>query len=688
MIEILAKHSLAWLLVIAPGAGLLTWWLYFRPMRFTAFQTRILAVLRFLSLFLIAALLLEITIKSGQQYSEKPLLIWLEDHSASLVAVDDSEQVKNAYRGIFPAQRSELENNFDLRSFSFGKKLQKLDSVKFEALNTDISSALEEVQGRYQNLNVAGAVLVSDGIYNRGFNPQYLARSSAFPIHTVAMGYTTQRSDWYIDRLVHNEVTYLDNDFPVEINVKAAQLSGKSGKLRILNSKGKELFQRELEIEGNADFIKVKTKLEATSVGLQRYTVRLETLSDEANVRNNSRSFVIDVIDNRKKITFVSATVHPDIGAVKSALEQNKNYEVQVRSPAGMSDKVQKTTDLWILHSPGQSLMNQVLQTGKPLLLFAGMQSDFRAMEAALPLNYSSDDAEFEEVQGKLNTGFTAFNLRTDASRYYSENPPVRSHFGDLNLKGDWQHLLYKKVGAVATDFPLWSVSATALDQRIAVVNGEGFWKWRIYDFKRNSSHENFNRLLLQTAQYLTAGVNRRRFVVETFMPYFNSEAVEMEARLYNPSYELTTEGDITLRLRDESGTNYNYTFRKTNQKYALNLGILQPGVYRYKATASLGNDVFTREGDFVVRKNTVEQDNLVADHQLLRKIAANSGGKFVNPSQLSNLVNQLGDSPGSAAVLKTKTKSVNILEWWWLFVLFVVLLATEWSLRKYWGQY
>ncbi|MCY7328134.1 MAG: hypothetical protein LH618_06275, partial [Saprospiraceae bacterium] len=44
---------------------------------------------------------------------------------------------------------------------------------------------------------------------------------------------------------------------------------------------------------------------------------------------NNQREVFIDVIDSRQKILILSATPHPDIAALKQAIQSNDNYEVQ-----------------------------------------------------------------------------------------------------------------------------------------------------------------------------------------------------------------------------------------------------------------------------------------------------------------------------------------------------------------------
>ncbi|MDZ7849120.1 MAG: hypothetical protein U5L96_21695 [Owenweeksia sp.] len=57
------------------------------------------------------------------------------------------------------------------------------------------------MQERYYNQNLAGVVMLTDGIYNRGSDPAYAARSLPFPIYSVGFGDTTVPRDLFIDLL-------------------------------------------------------------------------------------------------------------------------------------------------------------------------------------------------------------------------------------------------------------------------------------------------------------------------------------------------------------------------------------------------------------------------------------------------------------------------------------------------------
>ena len=51
-------------------------------------------------------------------------------------------------------------------------------------------------------------------------------------------------------------------------------------------------------------------------------------MNGEENTNNNSEDFFVEILESRQKILLLTESVHPDIFALTSAIEQNDNYEV------------------------------------------------------------------------------------------------------------------------------------------------------------------------------------------------------------------------------------------------------------------------------------------------------------------------------------------------------------------------
>ncbi len=74
----------------------------------------------------------------------------------------------------------------------------------------------------------------------------------------------------------------------------------------------------------------------------------------EFSTRNNRQDVYLDVIDGKEKVLLLALAPHPDIKALRSILEKNQNYELDVRILTGTAAEAtapaDKQYDLIILH--------------------------------------------------------------------------------------------------------------------------------------------------------------------------------------------------------------------------------------------------------------------------------------------------------------------------------------------------
>ena len=83
------------------------------------------------------------------------------------------------------------------------------------------------IDNNFSNQNIGALVLVSDGIYNRGSNPVFQAAELQYPVYSVAFGDTTEIKDLLVKKINHNQVAYLGNNFPVEVQIQAKKFAGR-----------------------------------------------------------------------------------------------------------------------------------------------------------------------------------------------------------------------------------------------------------------------------------------------------------------------------------------------------------------------------------------------------------------------------------------------------------------------------
>jgi len=663
--------------------------------------TVVLSVLRFLSVSAITALLLAPMMRRDISREEKPIVVIAEDNSKSLDYSRDSAFYHTGYADAMDKLADELADDYEVHRYSYGSGLVLDGAVDYHESSTDIGSALDELAQRYYHRNVGALLLTGDGIYNHGPNPQSVSGSLTFPVYTVALGDTTVRRDAAIADVRYNRIAYLGNDFPIEVSVSANHMRGEQTRLTVSRD-GQQLYS-ELVTLGDEPH-RSSVSIRADKAGLHNYVVEIGALHDELTLRNNRRIIPVEVIDGHQKIAIIAATPHPDVAALRAAIEGNENYvvesflatdkEVQSLRPGGNGASSLDGYNLLILHGLPSKVhaanvdVAKLLSSGVPALFVLGSGTDLARFNALhLGMEVVARINRQNEVTAVHNRDFTFFSLDGSVAQRIERFPPLLSPFGDYRLGGMSQILFSARLGNVQAGLPLVAV-AHQQDRRYAFISGEGLWRWRLADYQANGSHEDFDALVNKLVSFTALRVNKERFHVELRNLFSETEEVVAEAQLYNDNYELVNAPDVSFEVAtvDEwrSGKVDRALMMNRNATgYMLNMGSLPPGSYRYRASTKLGGQSFTAEGSFLVEDLQLEALNLVADHSLLNTLSATTGGAMLYPDQLDQLPGLLKNRDDIKTVLYSESRYVNMLNVPLLFVFIVLLLAAEWVIRK-----
>ncbi|MEQ8910045.1 MAG: hypothetical protein RIC95_12680 [Vicingaceae bacterium] len=653
----------------------------------------LLAFLRGALVTFLAALLLAPLIKYQSKKVEKPKIVIAQDVSESIVLNKDSSYYRDTLPQEIDALKSKLSKDHEVYHYHFDEKLSKADTLPtYQGQLTAFDELFEGVEERYANRNFGALILLSDGIYNQGSNPLYQKSSERFPIYTVALGDTAIRRDLKVETVLHNEVAYLGNDFPVEIEILANKAKGQNSVVKLLRN-GKTLWSENIKLKKEQEVVKLRTEVEAKQVGVQRYELIVEPLNKELNQKNNRKSFYLDVLDGRQKILIIADAPHPDIAALKTSLSKNKNYEVESTLASDFKGDV-KNYNLLILHQlPSnrhkvESLLAAAKDNRISTWYIVGQKSKvalYSKQETAL--NLKTQMREFNEVLPLYHTAFPLFNLTEKQQKEFKAYPPLRLPFGEYKLASQAYPLLKQKIGSVNTEAPLLAFRELE-GRKTATLVGEGLWRWRIANYAAFQSHNSFDELISKTVQYLALKADKSYFRLSHKKRFLENEKVEFEAQLYNKSYELVNDPEVNILLTDQNGKEYPYLFSRSQNAYFLNLASLPVGNYRYTASTVLGGKEYQEVGEFSVEKIQLEAAQTVADHNLLYRLAKESGGELVYPKQLSTLVEKLNQRSDIVSISYAEDKIEEVIKLKWIFFILLALLSLEWFLRKRNGAY
>jgi len=658
----------------------------------------IMAALRGVSISLITLLILALMIKLTIKEREKPIVVLAVDNSESIVSGKDSAFYKNNFIPRVKEFINSFGNQYDVQTYLIGDEDILVNSktgepaISFTDKTTNLSSIFDNIANFYVNRNIGAMVLISDGIYNSGANPYYKAEKMAFPVYTVGLGNDELQKDLFIQGINLNKQTYKGNFFPVEIKVAANKLGGKSAKLTVEDKNG-EIFSKNITFSSANYFETVKLSIEAKEKGIEHFNIKLTQLEGEITYKNNQSSFFIEVVDAREKILILYNSPHPDVSAMKQALEISDKYQVEVMTPKDLKN-APKNYSLIVMHqlpsktNPISNLLSQIQKEGISVLYILGSQSNlsaFNSLNAGLIVSQNKN--LFNDAIPSFNNNFTSFTFSEETKRMLNNFPPLHTFFGDYKSAVSSNIFMYQKINNLITQYPLILFNEVN-GAKTGVIAGEGLWQWKLYNFLYAQNHDAFDEIVNKMALFLSVKSDRSFFRVYGKNIFDENAPVEFTAELFNESYELINDPDITMVIASEEGKKYSAHFSKINNSYGLNIGELPIGNYTWNASVKYGNKVYQKNGAFTVREVMLESMNIVADFELLKNISYATKGKFYTPDKMQQIKDEIMHNDQIKSVVSYNKHYSMMLNSWWYFIAIVLILGIEWFLRKWGGGY
>ena len=245
------------------------------------FSSRIITtVLFFLRAFVVSflAFLLSNPLTSTlEQMEEKPIIVLAQDASISCNNFDDLNK--------FQELEQILSNQFDIVAYNYSDGVNEGFITEKKGKSTNISKLMDEVDLKFSGRNLLGVVLTSDGLFNEGMNPIYHKIAKSIPFYIIPIGDTSVIKDVRISDVLHNEISFLGNSSPIQIQVQTDKCKGKNINVKLY--RGNNLIEnKKVKINTNSDFIKVDFSVEHKEVALQKYKAVISSVDGEKSIEN------------------------------------------------------------------------------------------------------------------------------------------------------------------------------------------------------------------------------------------------------------------------------------------------------------------------------------------------------------------------------------------------------------------
>ena len=637
----------------------------------------LLAFLRFISVFSLLLLIINPVVSRKIVETNKIPLAIVADNSRSITELKATTDALKLVETL--NSNSALKEKFEIQNYTFDETFIAGKPLDFKGNQSNI----HEVAVNLKQLNKNAfypVVLITDGNQTIGNDYVYGFHEST-TVFPVVLGDTTTTFDLKINQLNANKYSFLKNKFPVEVFLQYNGNKSVSAAFSI-EKNGKKITSQTVNFDAKNKVQSVQILLEADRVGLQKYKAVLSSTVKEKNSYNNTKNFAVEVLDQKKEIAIISDVSHPDLGAIKRAIESNAQRKVTIVKPNSISDL--KKFNVLILYQPNASF-RKVFEANKNLkintFIVTGMATDYTL------LNQMQSDLVFKLTNKKED--FTAsfvsdFNLFAQTDIQFSQFPPLENPFGKITEKGSVNTLLKAKVNGIEVGNPILTFSEKGTS-RNAYLLGENSWKWRMESFVLNQSYEKYDLFIDKIIQYLSTNFAKKSLLVEHESFYNSGETIEIFAQYFNKSYELEENANLSITLTNKNTkSTKNYNFSKANNGYQAIFDGLTPGNYAFQVKETTSNASYN--GTFEVLDFDVEKQFVNPDVSKLQQLANQNNGEIIYPNQIDMLVQKLLQKDTYLPVEKTIIKNSPLIDSLWLLVIIVVSLTIEWFTRKYNG--
>ncbi len=632
----------------------------------------LLSLLRFVSLFTILLLIVNPKFTKKEYAIDKSNLVVLVDNSVSVKSSKSSihailEQIKS---------NSSLHEKFKIQQYSFGDEVKISDSLNFKDKRTDITQALSKVSHIYDHKNTVGIIL-TDGNQTIGEDYEFYGSKLKFPIYPIALGDTTTYEDIKISQVNTNKYAFLKNKFPIEFYITYDGLN-KSTTYANITLNDKSVFREKVEFSNTNRLKRINTFIDASSVGVKTIKIAVEAIRNERNRSNNEKTIAVEVIDEKTKIGIVSAISHPDIGAIKKAIESNEQRSSILLAPDAARNNLAEI-DIFVIYQPDASykrVFDYIAKKKASALIVVGTKTDLFFLNSIQSYFKIETGYPIQEVNAVLNPSFATYDI---SDFNLTEYPPLLTSSGRISFKGSSEPLLQMNVRGVDVLNPLFVIAETN-ESKLAVFLGENIWKWRLEAYKNERNFDNFDQFIGKLFLFLSDNNKKSRLNIDYKPIYEGIGNAKVTATYFDEAYIFDKNANLAITL---NGKKEIPMLLKSNY-YEADLSDLNAGTYNF--TVNVKKSLLFKTGKFTILDFDVEQQFMSTDFKKLHILAETTNGQLYYPNNILPLLEQLSSDNRFLPLQKSKEIVVPLIDFRMLLGIIITALALEWFIRKFNG--
>ena len=729
----------SWVLIVllALVLGLLIYFLYLRPgYRLNAGNKWGLIALRTSLLAVLLIMLMRPVVVIPSIIPKSTSVAVLADDSRSMQLADENNRsridaVKESLSANSQLARG-LDSKFKVNLYGFSTaaaKLKNAGELKAEGSATDLVGAMRDAVKESAGSALAAIVLVSDGGAN---TPKDLSeelrelRSQNIPVFTVGVGNPARFKDAEMVRVTTPRRVLVGSAVSADALVRLSGY-GNSKIVVAVSEDGRALKTQPFDVKGG-EAQTVTVEYTPTSPGAHRYTFEVKPLDGETTIENNAQDALIEVTNDHPKILYIEGEPRWEYGKMRSSLANNeknlalvsvlrsadgKFYRQGVESGSELTTGFPVTTEElfayqglvigsieanFFSYDQLKNIEQFAAKRGGGMLALGGARSFDAGKYANSPLAEMLPLYLDGQVQGLEMD--VASNYKASLTARGRSHAVTRLNEDRVQSAKDWESLppitipellTQTKPGATVIIeareindrnhvVPLLAEERYGRGRTLALTTNDT-WRWRMEMDSKNTSHETFWRQLLR---YIVSTTPNQYEVAAERDVYAPGDTVHLRSEVNDKKFDPVTDAQVTATVTKPSGgtielplkINYGEKISDYRSEFTPD----ETGLYRVEMSARRDGAILgTAQSSFFFTERTREFYDAAQNVELLKRVAAETGGKYYPLNQATDLLDEI-------TMLEGKNSERVSKDLWDMpinFMLLIGLASAEWFLRK-----
>lgn len=676
--EFLYQADLVLWVILFIGTGL---FVYLYKIIFNEKWHQFLISYRIIIFFILGILLFNPVINFSDEKEKKLDWAIFIDNSAS-IKYHQTPSINAVQLGIESLVNKLSEKDISYHLYQFADNIQKVNSPQLigNGVTTNIGIIPETI--KQLGNQIAGAVIISDGLITEGKDPIKDFQEFDFPIHTIGIGEGSELVDVTIESIDAPTVV-LKSDW-VDVNITIQSVGNIGDRLSVSLYNNRELQgSKHIRLMGMESKKEINFRFHPKKIGKQQYEVRISSVEDEIDIQNNRQKFSLLVLKDRYKVALLTGSPNKNTSVLKRKLKNNPRVELdhfiritETRFQPAIKTFWESPYELIIFDNypikplssnfvrilgkkllSNQSALFLILGPNQTIVSFNGITSILGVVTEDSTIESNRFYWEFVDEQIDAGGNFPPLkqNILITGKQVSSDTLAVTEQ--------GWPLWLRNQNGTIRT--MIWtSPELNTLYFHDQKLSQEGsfsvIWNQSIsWLLKSGGEHENFFRL------------NKNRYQQGEMVQVTGTQPFEKTQDKTENIIINVTHGSTDIITRD-------ILYNIEEQRWLGEFRAPGPGEYNYSIQLGSNQDPI-QTGTFQILESQIELNQVYLNKKLLATISNSTDGQFFVWDSRDSLFSEINPKVRrefKAEIIKFNESRV-------LLIIMILLLCVEWFIRR-----